>query len=151
TRPAGGGQEDQGRQRGLTMLIELQPAKPAPSTQAGIARPPQVIDARLPSVIDSPRKPLIVGAIVAIVAMVSFTAWASLMSVASGAIAPGKITVEGNRKAIQHRDGGPVAQVLVREGQYVEQGQPLIELDLSETRAEFDVLQSSRLLTRARL
>lgn len=67
------------------------------------------------------------------------------MSIASAAIAPGKVSSEGNRKAIQHRDGGPIAAVLVREGEKVSKGQPLIELDLVETKSEEATLATARL------
>jgi HlyD family type I secretion membrane fusion protein len=78
-------------------------------------------------------------------------AWASTMTVASGAIAPGQVTFEGNRKAVQHRDGGPVRAVLVREGQHVERGQPLVELNQGDVQAEVSVLTSARWAMLAKL
>lgn len=85
---------------------------------------------------------------IALVSTLSFAAllvvWASTMQVASAALAPGRVVVEGNRKAIQHPDGGPIGAVFVKEGEAVAKGQPLLELDLSAVRAEFAVLQSSK-------
>jgi HlyD family type I secretion membrane fusion protein len=100
---------------------------------------------------DSPLGPIIVGAIAFILLIGAFGSWSATFSLASGAIAPGEVIVEGNRRAVQHRDGGPVKAVLVREGQKVEKEQPLLELDLSEVAAEATALKSTRLQTIARL
>ena len=100
---------------------------------------------------DSPRKPLIIGGIALLAFFGSLLGWASAMSVNGAAIAAGKVTVEGHRKALQHRDGGSVARVLVREGERVRKGQGLLELDLTEVRSEFAVLSSGRLIMLARI
>jgi HlyD family type I secretion membrane fusion protein len=100
---------------------------------------------------DSPRIPVLVGMLAAVAFFVAMFGWASAMSVSGGAIASGKVAVEGNRKAIQHRDGGPVARVLVREGERVKKGQALLDLDLTDVRAEFGVLTNSRLVSLARI
>lgn len=101
--------------------------------------------------LDSPRGPLITGLIALALMILVFVLWASTMSVSGGAIASGKVGVEGNRKAIQHREGGTIQAILVREGQRVEKGQPLIELRSTEVQAEITVLESVRVSTMARL
>lgn len=100
---------------------------------------------------DSIRGLAIAGIVVSVLFVATFGVWANTMSVASAAVAPGSVTSEGNRKAVQHRDGGPVGSVLVREGERVSRGQPLIELDLIETRAEEAVLSTSKIQLLARL
>lgn len=82
------------------------------------------------------------GAVVGVALLASIAAWAGTMKVASAAIAPGVVVAEGNRKPVQHPDGGPIRAVLVREGERVSEGQPLIELDLAEVRAEYEVLNA---------
>ena len=57
-----------------------------------------------------------------------FLTWASMAPLAEGVIAYGQISVENNRKTIQHLEGGIIQEVLVVEGQSVESGQPLIVL-----------------------
>lgn len=103
---------------------------------------------------DSPRA-LILGGVAALVLLGGgLGGWAAWGKVASAAAAAGYITAEGNRKAVQHRDGGPVAAVLVREGERVTRGQALVRLDLSDTAAEVQVLASQRdqtMVRRARL
>lgn len=100
---------------------------------------------------DSPKLPLLIGIGALIVFLLVMFGWASAMSVSGAAIATGQLAVEGNRKALQHRDGGPVAAVLVREGQRVKKNQPLLELDLTDTRAEVAVLTSAKALALIRL
>lgn len=100
---------------------------------------------------DSPRMPLIVGGGAAILLAVLLLIWAGTMSVAGGAIASGRVTIEGNRKAVQHRDGGTVKTILVREGQHVEKGQPLFELNPTDLQADVAVLTSSRASTMVKL
>ncbi|MEP7350923.1 MAG: HlyD family type I secretion periplasmic adaptor subunit [Sphingorhabdus sp.] len=46
----------------------------------------------------------------------------------AAAYATGSIAVSGNRQVVQHREGGTVAQIDVREGQRVQKGQVLIRL-----------------------
>jgi HlyD family type I secretion membrane fusion protein len=60
----------------------------------------------------------------------------------SAAIALGEIIVEGNRRSVQHLEGGIIKEILVTDGSKVEAGQPLILLD--ETQA----LASTQLLTK---
>jgi HlyD family secretion protein len=55
--------------------------------------------------------------------------WAGTAPLESAAIAPGQISIDTNRKAVQHLEGGIVSKILVREGDPVTLGQPLVELD----------------------
>ncbi|MET0745930.1 MAG: HlyD family type I secretion periplasmic adaptor subunit [Microvirga sp.] len=103
---------------------------------------------------DSAYGPALIGGVAALVLFGAVVAWSSSMSVASAAIAPGQVTVEGNRKAVQHKDGGEIGTVFVREGQLVEKGQKLLQLELSDTKSEVAILTSARataLLRAARL
>jgi HlyD family type I secretion membrane fusion protein len=68
--------------------------------------------------------------------------WASLYSRETGITAPGAVKVEQNRKTMRHREGGTVRRILVKEGQHVRPGQPLILFDDVEPRAAYDVFQS---------
>lgn len=55
--------------------------------------------------------------------------WSVAAPIDSAVIAPGQITVEANRKTVQHLDGGVVGEILVREGDKVEAGDVLIRID----------------------
>lgn len=108
-------------------------------------------DSTLDNSVDSARSPLVIGGGAALLMALLLIVWASTMSVAGGAIASGKVAIEGNRKAVQHREGGPVRAILVREGQRVEKGQPLLELKSTDLQAEVSILESTRIATVARL
>ena len=73
-----------------------------------------------------------------------FGLWSALASIQSAIIAPGVIVVESHLKRIQHRDGGIVAEIAVKEGERVEAGQVLVRLDETDTRAELAILQGTR-------
>jgi HlyD family secretion protein len=64
-----------------------------------------------------------------------FLGWAAFVRLDAAAYAGGTVAVAGSRQAVQHQQGGIVAALKVREGQRVAQGQVLIELAGSETRA----------------
>jgi HlyD family type I secretion membrane fusion protein len=100
---------------------------------------------------DSPGQLVFFGGLTTLALMIALFAWASIMQVASAAVATGQVTVEGNRKAVQHRDGGPVEAVFVREGQRVIKGEPLVKLNLSDSEAEEAVLRTQLLQALARV
>lgn len=88
------------------------------------------------------RRPMIAGGLVILVLVLGLGLWASLSSLATGISAPAEVRVESNRKSMRHRETGTIKQILVREGQYVRAGQPLILFNDVEPRAAFDVLQN---------
>lgn len=55
--------------------------------------------------------------------------WASLATLSGAIVVQGKLTVESKRKTIQHLDGGVITEILINDGDVVEQGQLLIRLD----------------------
>jgi HlyD family secretion protein/epimerase transport system membrane fusion protein len=81
---------------------------------------------------------------VAIVALVfgGFGLWSALAPLASAVVAPGSIVVDTNRKQIQHLEGGTVKSILVHEGERVQAGQVLVQLDDTLPRANLAILQS---------
>jgi HlyD family type I secretion membrane fusion protein len=54
-------------------------------------------------------------------------------------VASGVVTLESNRKTIQHFEGGMIAQIPIHEGQHVTQGQLLIKLANTQSQASADV------------
>jgi len=55
--------------------------------------------------------------------------WSILAPIDGAVIASGRISVESNRKTVQHFQGGSIKEILVREGQLVAKGDVLIRLD----------------------
>lgn len=88
------------------------------------------------------RRPMVMGAAVIGVLVLGLGLWASLTPLATGITAPGEVRVESNVKTLRHRDAGTIRQILVREGQHVTAGQPMIIFDDVEARASKDVLQN---------
>ena len=65
--------------------------------------------------------------------------WAAVANVSSAAIAPGLVSVETNRKAVQHYEGGIVDDILVRENQRVSQGDVLVRLRPTQATANAEI------------
>lgn len=70
-----------------------------------------------------------------------FAVWASLAPLDSAAVAPGKVAVDGERKPVQHLEGGIVQEILVREGQTVKAGDVLFRLQPTQAQANAETLQ----------
>lgn len=65
-----------------------------------------------------------------------FIGWAALTPLDAGAYAQGVVAVSGNRQAVQHREGGIVTALIVREGDAVRRGQPLLRIGSADIEAE---------------
>ena len=85
---------------------------------------------------DRPDRDMRTGIIIAFLFFVVFLGWAAFARLDAAAYAPGRLTVEGQRQSVQHRDGGVISAIFVKEGQHVRQGQPLMELAAADVRAQ---------------
>ncbi|GGJ10202.1 HlyD family type I secretion periplasmic adaptor subunit [Neoroseomonas lacus] len=74
----------------------------------------------------------------------AFVAWSVIAPLSEAAIAPGMIKVEGTRRTIQHLEGGIVREILVRDGDRVRAGQPLMRLDDVRAGSDLETLRSQR-------
>ncbi|WP_374512646.1 HlyD family type I secretion periplasmic adaptor subunit [Brevundimonas sp.] len=95
--------------------------------------PPTLSGSELVS--DAPRLELIVGGIIILLFFGLFLGWAALAPLDAGAYARGQIAISGNRQAVQHREGGVVNALHVKEGDAVGRGQVLLTLASGELRA----------------
>jgi len=101
-----------------------------------------------------PRREIRTGVVIAIGFFVLFLGWAAFVPLDAGVTAAGTIAVAGNRQTVQHKDGGMVNAIHVREGQHVQAGQVLIELSAPDLKAAERSLTSDYLTVlaqRARL
>ena len=73
--------------------------------------------------------------------LVGFGVWAVQAPLESAAIAGGVIEAESSRKTIQHLEGGIVGRILVKDGDEVGAGQPLMRLDDTKARTTLQSLQ----------
>ena len=85
------------------------------------------------------------GLLVAILFFVVFLGWAAFVPLDAGVSAPGTVAVLGNRQTVQHKDGGVITAIHVREGQHVQAGQVLVELSAPELQAAERALTSDYL------
>ena len=69
--------------------------------------------------------------------------WVVFASLDSAVVGPGDLIVSGNRKSIQHKEGGTITRVNVIDGDFVEAGSVLLQLDDHDYRANLNALQSS--------
>lgn len=102
---------------------------------------PQMPFDKEPVSFDDDRKARVVGYSIAAGLLALIFVWGTLAPLESAAIAPGVVQVEGKRKAIQHLEGGIVAEILVKNGEWVAEGQPLLVLDATRNAAERDIWQ----------
>jgi HlyD family type I secretion membrane fusion protein len=71
-----------------------------------------------------------------------FGAWAAFAPLDGAVVGSGSLAVHGQRKTVQHREGGIVAALLVQEGDQVAQNQVLIRLDDTQLLALMRVHQA---------
>lgn len=80
--------------------------------------------------------------------------WSVLAPINSAVIAPGRISVEDNRKSVQHLEGGVIKEILVKEGNRVDAGDILVRLDETVPKANVALLTeqlAERIARQARL
>ena len=81
----------------------------------------------------------IVGLLIIVLCFGLFGSWAALAPLERAAFAAGTVKVASNKKTVQHLEGGTVKRILVQDGEAVEAGDLLVELDSSQLVAQFDV------------
>lgn len=94
------------------------------------------------------------GRWVILAAFGSATLWLAFAPLHGAVVARGLIKVENYRRTVQHNEGGIVRRILVKEGQHIQRGEALIELEDSQASAAYGVLRSAldaELARRARL
>lgn len=78
-----------------------------------------------------------------------FLAWAALAPLDQGVPMSGNVSVAGNKKAVQHLTGGTVEAILVREGDVVKAGQPLVQMNGVQARANAEATRAQYLGARS--
>jgi HlyD family type I secretion membrane fusion protein len=89
---------------------------------------------------ESARSAILAGLAVLVIFFFGLGGWAAFAPLNGAVVAPAVVKVEGNRKTIQHLDGGIVKELLVKEGDRVEPGQTVVVLEDTQARAAVDVL-----------
>jgi protease secretion system membrane fusion protein len=122
---------------------------PKPAEPVGVQRAaPGVID-NAPVLDADYRRVLRWGMLVLVVGLGGFFAWAALAPLDEGVPAVGSVLVSSHRKAVQPLQGGLVSKILVKEGDVVRAGQPLVELDATRAQADLQIAHGQLLVGRA--
>ncbi|MER3352803.1 MAG: HlyD family type I secretion periplasmic adaptor subunit [Hoeflea sp. D1-CHI-28] len=90
----------------------------------------------------SPKPIAIMGYAIIFLTFGVFGSWAAVAKLDSAVFAPGTISLEGNRKVVQHLEGGIVKEILVDEADEVKEGQVLLRLSDVEARSNLDVIKT---------
>src|SRR5437588_1203728 len=88
------------------------------------------------------RKLNLIGLALVVAFLGGIGGWASTSELSGAVIAIGTVIVETNVKKVQHPTGGVVKEILVKEGSQIEEGQIVVRLDDTVTRATLGVVRS---------
>ncbi len=86
--------------------------------------------------IEAPRR---AGILIALLVFGVFGLWAALAPISGAAHAPGTVTVRSYKQVVQHLEGGMIRDILVRNGDVVEAGAPLLILDSTQSVAQLEI------------
>ena len=81
------------------------------------------------------------GLLFLVLGLGGLVAWSVFAKLDEAVPAPGAVSILSQRKTVQHPGGGVVSKVLVREAQEVKEGDVLVEMVDTQTRANYDALQ----------
>jgi protease secretion system membrane fusion protein len=96
-----------------------------------------------------PRAYTRIGWLIVIAGVCGFLLWAFLAPLDKGVPLSGTVTVSTNRKAIQHPTGGTVEAILVKEGEHVKAGQPLVSFNAVQVTASAEMMRVKYFTARA--
>lgn len=112
-------------------LLKVAATAPMPDFAAGVDD----------SILQSDQRVRRFGYIIVLLVFVGFGGWAIFAPLESAARGVGTVQVEGNRKPIQHLEGGIVDEILVANGDYLTADQPVLQLDVTQLLAEQNIVQ----------
>jgi HlyD family secretion protein len=85
---------------------------------------------------------IVAGSALALLLVAGFGGWAASAHLNGAVVGQGMVKVDQNLKEMQHRDGGIIQSIAVRQGDTVSEGQVLFRLDDVQTRAELSIIRS---------
>jgi HlyD family secretion protein len=90
----------------------------------------------------SPKPVALAGYVLIFLTFGVLGSWAAVAKLDSAVVAPGTISLEGNRRVVQHLEGGLVEEILVTEANSVTEGDVLLRLSSVEAQSNLDVLST---------
>ena len=119
-------------------------------TKENLAEPSADKTEQLSIVDTSMESPKRVGLFIFFLVFVVFGFWAGFAPLDAAARAQGVVTVESYKKVIQHLQGGIVAEILVRNGDVVAAGDPLLVLDSTQSLAQLGIANAQFVALKSR-
>jgi membrane fusion protein, epimerase transport system len=92
-----------------------------------------------------------IGAAIVFATFGIFGVWAFFAPMDSSALAPGVVVVKSYRKTVQHLDGGIVSKILIKDGDIVKEGQPLLILDDAQIKAQLEIARAQNITQAAQV
>lgn len=90
----------------------------------------------------SPKPIAVMGYAIVFLTFGVFGSWAAVAKLDSAVFAPGTISLEGNRKVVQHFEGGIVQEIFVDEADTVKEGDVLLRLSGVEASSNLRVVDT---------
>ncbi len=103
-----------------------------------------------PKIERSEKRLRVIGVISMLVLFGGLGTWSVLAPLDSAAIGPGVVVLENYRMAVDHLEGGIVAQVHAREGQWAKKGEVLVTLQDVQPRAQLEQIKGQWFVAVAR-
>lgn len=104
-----------------------------------------------PLAVKTDSRPYILAGLAILAVMIGgFGTWAAVAPLSGALVAPGVVTVETNRKTVQHLEGGIVLELRVRNGDVVQRDDVLIRLEDTRVKAQLAVIDGRREVLMAR-
>ncbi|PTN12116.1 HlyD family type I secretion periplasmic adaptor subunit [Nitrosomonas aestuarii] len=110
-------------------------SKLAPTDQSSEVKTDETVHARL-------------GWWIVLVGVGGFVLWAFFAPLDKGVPLSGTVTVDTNRKAVQHRTGGIIDEIYVKEGDHVEAGQVLARMNDVQVMAQAEITRAQLITAR---
>ena len=90
----------------------------------------------------SPKPVALAGYVLIFLTFGVLGSWAAVAKLDSAVVAPATISLEGNRRVVQHFEGGIVEEIGIAEADVVEQGQVVLRLSAVEARSNLEVFST---------
>jgi len=93
---------------------------------------------------------VLTGLVVIVGAFGGLMLWSTTAELEGAVVAQGELRVESKAKPVQHREGGVVGAIFVKEGDLVKAGDPLVRLDPTTQEASFEIVDAQLIEALAR-
>jgi membrane fusion protein, adhesin transport system len=114
----------------------LAPKRTIPREQLKLLSHEAMLEESGPSRMASSMIVLIIGL------LVSATVWSNFVEIKTSATTQGTVIPSGDKRVVQHLEGGIVQAILVHPGEYVKKGQPLLQFEPTLRTAELNQIRA---------